>query len=165
MKASSPDDRDGNANDHRVSLLKDGLAHPVTFTITATSGNAPLMNVRVTSPALAALGCALPTISLAAKSSSNLTCTVLVNCDQIPGGTLNLPATVTGLVDMSGGICGNDLNRLPISVSSANSGSPCSAVIQCLPLSGLGDYVWEDLNRNGLQDPNEVGFQCAGAVV
>ena len=85
MKASSPDDLDGNPNDNHVSLRQDGLAHSVTFTVTATSGNVALTNVQVSSPALAALGCTLPTISLAANSSSNLTCTVSVNCGNLPG--------------------------------------------------------------------------------
>ena len=123
--ASSADDLDGNPSNNHVTLPDDGNSHLVTYTVMVTAGpGAALKNVTVTDNSLA--GCNAGPFSLAAGSTTSITCSVELNCIDIPQAGLTNTVVVTGQVDTSNGDCGLDENGQPITVS-----SQCKAVVEC----------------------------------
>jgi hypothetical protein len=112
-----------------VRLGADGANHTVTYTITIRTGNAALSNVTVTDPMLSALGCVLPSpFSMAANTISNFVCAVPINCANVPSGGLPTTTTVNARVDTAAGVCGLDINGMPILVR-----SQCSACVETKP--------------------------------
>jgi hypothetical protein len=53
----------------------------------------------------------------------------------------------------------NDYDGTPISLSYLSGGDINSIDAGFLLLGSIGDFVWEDLNENGIQDMNEPGLQ------
>ena len=133
---TSANDLDGNPSDNHVTLPDDGSPHDVTYNLIVTNtGQANLINITLSDTTLAALECDPVTpFSLAIGGSTNFTCTVSINCTNIPTGGLTNSAIITGQIDTSNGGCNIDTNGNPISVSNANNGAPCSSVIECRPI-------------------------------
>jgi len=127
---TSPDDVDNNPNDNHVTLLDVGTSHNVTYKLTVTnSGAANLANVTLSDPPLASLGCVLPPpFSLAAHTSFNFTCTVAINCTNLPTGGLADATIVNATVDTTLGACGVDTNGRPIQVRSEGQ---CNGLVVC----------------------------------
>ena len=56
--------------------------------------------------------------------------------------------------------CDNDDNPGNPNCDPANPASSCTCSTACLPCAPvtLGDFIWDDTNRNGVQDPGEPGI-------
>ncbi len=129
---TSPDDQDGDltGEDSHVSLPADGNTHNVTYSVRVkNTGELDLSNVTISDPLLEADGCALPvSFSLAAGVTTNFTlCTLTDDCPALEG--INR-ITVSGEVDTTGDVCGQNIDCEPITTSSI-----CEAAVQCLRAS------------------------------
>ncbi|HXG47599.1 MAG TPA: hypothetical protein VNO52_08240, partial [Methylomirabilota bacterium] len=122
----SEDDLDG-FDDDRVLLPNDGRDHYVTFVAYVENDcEIDLVNVTITDPVLAQLGCTnfpAPFSLKAGESASFELCVREVNCQSLP---LTNRLMVTAEVDTSGGICGTHQDGGVITVKCQST-----AVVQC----------------------------------
>src|SRR5207244_5050094 len=160
-RVSSPDDQDGNSTDNHVLLPTDGLPHNLSYEITVTAGDASLARVAISDATLTALGCSLPPpFSLLAHASTNFTCTVSINCLQVPAGGLRDTATVNGEVDTSQGVCGHDTHGQPISVH-----SECTSLVECLAPPCKLTLTATACVATNAPPPTTAGVSCTGGAV
>lgn len=120
-----------------------------TYTVTATDAN----------------GC-IDVASVTITAFPNPVCAITVLEEVIFGNDGALSASATGgtppyTYDWSNGastpvITGLNGGIYSVTITDENG---CTAVcqVELIARSGLGDFVWEDVNKNGLQDPNEPG--------
>jgi len=82
---------------------------------------------------------------------------------QLTGGSLAGSASCTLVVSVTSTVAGNYLNTIPIGTLTNNQGAtnklPVTDTLVVLPLASLGDFVWNDLNADGIQDAGEPGIQ------
>ena len=81
---------------------------------------------------------------------------------QLTGGTLAGNSDCTIVVGVTSTVAGNYLNTIPPSSLSSAEGAtnkqPATDTLVVQPLASLGDFVWNDLNDNGIQDAGEPGI-------
>jgi LPXTG-site transpeptidase (sortase) family protein len=81
---------------------------------------------------------------------------------QLVGGSLAGSASCTLVISVTGAVAGSYTNTIPASTLTSNEGAtnkqPASDTLVILPLASIGDFVWNDLNANGIQDAGEPGI-------
>ena len=118
------------------------LGAPHTFTITVTNtGTAPLTDVTVTDPLTP--DCDQVIGDLAVDETATYTCTLEAVSEPI----VNV-ASVVGTDPAGGTVDDTD-----------------EATVGLIPPATIGDFVWDDADRDGLQDPGEAGIAGARVVV
>ena len=131
------------------SIIPVGEASEVTWTIVVTNaGNVPLSDVAITDPLVASCDLAIGDLALAASTTQ--TCTSTHTPDSLSWTFTNV-AVATGFgPDGTEVTASDDADLAPIEV---------------LGTAQLGDTVWQDTNKNGVQDSGEPGINGARVVL
>jgi LPXTG-motif cell wall-anchored protein/uncharacterized repeat protein (TIGR01451 family) len=130
-------------------IIPVGEATEVTWTIVvANTGNVPLSDVAITDALVAS--CDLAIGDLAVAASTTQTCTSTHTPDGLSWTFTNV-AVATGVGPDGTTVTANDDAKL--------------APIEVLGTAQLGDTVWLDTNKNGLQDSGEPGINGARVVL
>jgi len=130
-------------------IIPVGEATEVTWTIAVTNtGNVPLSDVAITDALVAS--CDLTIGDLAVAASTTQTCTSTHTPDSL-GWTFTNVAVATGVGPDGTTVTADDNAAL--------------APIEVLGTAQLGDTVWLDTNKNGIQDSGEPGINGARVVL
>ena len=130
-------------------IIPVGEATEVTWTIAVTNtGNVPLSDVAITDALVAT--CDLTIGDLAVAASTTQTCTSTHTPDSLGWAFTNV-AVATGVGPDGTTVTANDDADL--------------APIEVLGTAQLGDTVWLDTNKNGIQDSGEPGINGARVVL
>ena len=107
-----------------ATIVGDGSAHAVIYELTVknTSDSGVLLSGLAVSDPSGCLGSVALPSSLASGASFSITCTNLLNCNSIPGGTLTNTAVVSASADSEEGT---------VCVTSNLVSSSCLAVVSC----------------------------------
>jgi len=123
---------DGVLTNLGVVTILNTTNHTLVYTIGVTAGSVDLTNVVVNDVLLTNVCDSLPAgpFALAAGQLTNFTCTVSVNCSNIPSESVTNTVTVTAEAspENAQGYCVAGTNGAPVTVS-----SECSAVVSCTP--------------------------------
>ena len=130
----------GEAADGDVWTVKKGSAVKYTYVVTNT-GKTPLVNVTVTDDKLGAVG-TVEGVLLPGKSA-----TLYKTAAKIDADVTNI-GTVEGTP--------SDEDGTPVTDKPVTDDD--DAVVEVYELGSIGDYVWVDVDGDGIQDPDEEGL-------
>ena len=104
-----------------------------------------------------------PTTTCNVTSTPILTATAGTQLIQLANGSLAGTATCTITIGVTSTIAGSYQNCIPVGAlsndqSTSNTEQACDT-LTVTNSSALGDYVWDDVNANGIQDAGESGIQ------
>ena len=131
----------GDAADGETYSVEKGSSVVYTYTVRNT-GSVNLVNVTVTDNKLAGQSATIEGILKPGESKS-----VTLTAAQIDSNVTNVGTVVATPADEDGD---------PLTTSTVTDTD--DAVVEVFTRGSIGDFAWIDANKNGLQDPGEVGL-------